>query len=124
MLDDVDKAVIEFWDANEGKIHKWYHKMKQPSDVIISASPEFFLKPIAKRLGAECVMGTLADKHTGKYEVNCHGANKVVRFREVYPDAQIDEFYSDRYSDTPLAKLAKKAVLVKGERLGEWKKFK
>lgn len=118
---NVDYAVERFWMRNKEKIHKWYLEKKQPTDVIISASPEFMLRPIAKILGVERVLGTRIDKHTGYlYSTNCHGEEKVRRFRELYPNAEIEEFYSDMYSDTPLAKLADKAYIVKGEKLKLW----
>ena len=61
------------------------------------------------------------DSRTGKYTgINCHGKEKVRRFREEYPDAVIDSFYSDSYSDTPLAEEAKEAFIVKGEELLPW----
>ena len=49
---------------------------------------------------------------------------EYLRFYEKYPNGEIEEFYSDMYCDTPLARLAKKAVMVKGEKLSPWKKFK
>jgi phosphoserine phosphatase len=52
--------------------------------------------------------------------LNCHGEEKVRRYREAFGDAPIDEFYSDSYSDTPLAKLAAKAYLVKGDKRLPW----
>ena len=52
---------------------------------------------------------------------NCHDTEKVRRFRALYPDAEIDEFYSDSLSDSPLAELAGKAFLVKKGRLSEWR---
>ena len=51
------------------------------------------------------------------------GAQDRERFREIFPDGKIGEFYSDSYSDTPLARLAEKAFLVKGDRLLPWEKF-
>ena len=42
------------------------------------------------------------------------------RFRERYPDGHVEEFYSDSYSDTPMAELAEHAYLVKGDTLREW----
>lgn len=120
-IDDLDKAVNEFWEINEKKIHKWYLEMKQPTDVIISASPEFLLEPICKKLGVECMMATRVDKKTGLFDgENCHGKEKVDRFYQQYPNGEIDEFYSDRYCDTPLAELAKEAFMVKGETLLPW----
>lgn len=122
-VSNIDYAVERFWKRKEEKIHKWYLEKKQPTDIIISASPEFMLRPIAQRLGVERVMGTKIDKHTGYlYGDNCHGSEKVRRFRELYPDANIEEFYSDMYSDSPLAKIADKAYLVKGEKLKDWDK--
>ena len=122
---NVDYAVERFWKRQEVKIHKWYLEKKQPTDVIISASPEFMLRPIAKKLGVERLMGTKVDKETGYlYSTNCHGEEKVRRFREMYPDASIEEFYSDMYSDTPLAKIADQAFLVKGEKLKPWSEKK
>ena len=37
--------------------------------------------------------------------------------REAYPETQIDRFYSDSKSDTPLAKLAQSAFLVTGDEI-------
>jgi phosphoserine phosphatase len=64
------------------------------------------------------------DIHTGKYDgLNCHGEEKVRSFHELFPEGKIDEFYSESYSDTPLARLAEKAFLVKGDSLLPWQKF-
>ena len=121
LIDDIDKAVLDFWAAHEKNIHKWYMEMKKPTDVIISASPEFLLEPICKKLGAECMMATRVDKKTGLFHgENCHGKEKVDRFYEQYPNGEIEEFYSDMYCDAPLAELAKKAFIVKGENLSPW----
>ena len=43
-----------------------------------------------------------------------------MRFREIFADAEIDKFYSDSYSDTPLAEISNKAYIVKGEELLPW----
>ena len=96
-------------------------KQKKSDDVIISASPEFLLEPIIKKLDISTLIASRVDKHTGLYDgINCHGKEKVRRFYEVFPDGKIDEFYSDSYSDTPLAEIADKAYIVKGEELSEW----
>lgn len=123
-IGDVDAAVEAFWEANFGRVKAWYCEKHRPDDVVISASPEFLIRPACERLGIRHVMGSPVDRHTGRFSgPNCHGAEKVRRFREVWPDAQIDEFFSDSYSDAPLAALAKQAWLVKGDELVEWGKF-
>ncbi|MBQ5641996.1 MAG: hypothetical protein IIV05_09365, partial [Ruminococcus sp.] len=50
----------------------------------------------------------------------CHGAEKVRRFREQFGDAVTDAFYSDSHSDDPMAKIAQKAFMVKGEECKPW----
>ncbi|MBQ7907652.1 MAG: haloacid dehalogenase-like hydrolase [Clostridia bacterium] len=120
-LDNVDEACEDFWQINQSKIHKWYMEKKQPTDIIISASPEFLLKPIAKMLGVQRLIASRVVKQSGQfYGPNCHGKEKVRRFRELYPDAHIEEFYSDMKSDRYMAALADKAYMVKGESLKEW----
>lgn len=124
-IENLDEAIEGFWQTHEKNIKSWYLEMKEPTDVIISASPEFLLEPICKKLGAECLMASRVDRKTGAFDgKNCHGQEKVTRFYERYPDGDIDEFYSDLYCDTPLARLAKRAYIVKGEHLKNWKKFK
>ena len=121
-IPDIENAVLDFWEEKRKNIKKWYLEMKEPTDVIISASPEFLLAPICKELGVGCMMATRVDNKTGLFDgENCHGKQKVTRFYALYPDAEIDKFYSDMYCDTPLALLAKEAYIVKGERLSPWK---
>ena len=56
------------------------------------------------------------EAQTGVYDgLNCHGEEKVRRMRELYPELQIAAFYSDSRSDAPLARLAQKAYMVKGD---------
>ena len=120
-VDDVDAALEKFWAINMKRVKKWYPEIQRPDDVVISASPEFLVRPACEKLGIRCIMGSPVDKNTGKYSgLNCHGAEKVVRFREVFPEGHIENFYSDSYSDTPLAELADHAWMVKDDRLTPW----
>lgn len=121
LIGDVDATLAAFWAKNFSRVKPWYYEKRRPDDVVISASPEFIVKPACDRLGVSCTMGSPVDKRTGKYSgLNCHGKEKVVRFRAVFGNAQIEEFFSDSYSDTPLAELAQKAWLVKGDELKDW----
>lgn len=118
---DTENDVILFWESHKHKIKKFYLETQKEDDVIISASPTFLLTPICKSLNIKYLMASEVDSHNGKYSgINCHGKEKVRRFYEVFPDGKIDEFYSDSYSDTPLAELAQKAFIVKKEKLSEW----
>ena len=119
---DIQKDLNDFWQRNKFKIKHFYLKNKKDDDVIISASPEFLLKPICNELGINTLIASCVDSKTGKYKgINCHGKEKVRRFYEVYgQETQVDEFYSDSCSDTPMAKIAKKAYLVKQDTLSDW----
>ena len=61
------------------------------------------------------------DKKTGKLlSKNCYGKEKVPRFLKEFKAEDVECFYSDSLSDTPLAKLAQKSFLVKKETLVPW----
>ena len=121
VLDNVDDLLEEFWNMNKSKIKDFYLKQKSKNDVIISASPNFLLDPICKQLGIKYLIASQVDKHTGKYTgINCYGEEKVRRFNELFPNLQIDNFYSDSLADTPIAKCAKQAFLVKNNELQKW----
>ena len=115
---DVDRQVADFWDKNLIRVKDWYIRQHRDDDVVISASPEFLIRPACQMLGITRVMGSRVDPHTGRFDgLNCHGREKVRRFREVYPTAIVENFYSDSRSDDPMAAIARQAWLVKGERV-------
>lgn len=118
---DVSGWVEEFWDSSQKDIMDWYPPQHQADDVVISASPEFLLLPICRRLNIRHLIASRVDPDTGFYlGENCWGPEKPRRFRIEFPDARIEEFYSDSYSDQPMADLAERSFLVKGETLTPW----
>ena len=120
-IDDVDLLLYEFWEKNMSKIKNWYTETKRDDDVIISASPEFLLEYPCKMMNIHLI-ASVVDKKTGKYDgKNCHGEEKVSRFYKEFEKGSIDKFYSDSYSDAPLAKIANESFMVKGNRIFEWK---
>ena len=122
-IGDVDAVVSRFWEKNFCRVKPFYKETRRPDDVVISASPEFLVRPACERLGIRTVMGSPVDKNTGVFSgLNCHGEEKVRRFYKVFPEGKIEDFYSDSYSDAPLARIAKRAILVKGDRLLPWNK--
>ena len=121
LIGDVDAAVEAFWRDNFSRVKPWYPPRHREDDVVISASPEFLIRPACARLGISCVIGSPVDKHTGRFlGPNCHGPEKVSRFHARLPGARLDEFFSDSHADDPLARLADRAWLVKGNKLLPW----
>ncbi len=122
---DAEQEIKNFWDKNQHKIKEYYLKQKRENDIIISASPEWIVAEMCHRLELRNIIGSNVNMHSGKYTgLNCWGAEKVEILRARIPDAEneIEEFYSDSLSDTPLAELAERAFLVEvgGEKLSPW----
>lgn len=118
---DTDEYVELFWKKHEVKIEEWYLKQQKEDDVIISASPDFLLKPICKSLGIKFLIASEVDYQTGLFlRENCYGKEKVNRFKEKFDICKIDKFYSDSKSDEPLAKVAKEAYMVKKGKIVRW----
>ena len=122
---DIDNELELFWDAHEHNILDYYKRQMSEDDIIISASPEFLLKPICERLGIKRLLASRVDKHTGKYTgENCWGAEKVSRLYDEYGISECESFYSDSFSDTPLAEIAKTAFIVRRNTLSSWNEYK
>ncbi len=120
-LKSPEDCVRAFWRAKSGRIQRWYLAQKAPTDVIISASPEFLLRPLCEQLQIGTLIATRMDARNGKiFGKNCKGDEKVRRFSECFPNAAIERFYSDSLSDAPLAKLAAQAFIVKNENPRPW----
>jgi len=119
-LDDVDRIVDEFWQEHRSGLQSWFLARKQEGDLIISASPEFLLRPIADELGLRLI-ATPMDKRTGRIiGKNCHDYEKQTRFYREYPHERVECFYSDSLSDAPMARMAERAFLVKKGALSPW----
>lgn len=118
---NAESDVIDFWTTHESKIKGWYKKQQQEDDLIISASPVFLLMPICKKLNIKHLIASEVNPKTGKYNgENCHGKEKVALFYKKFPNTKINEFYSDSYNDTPLAEIANKSYMVKGDIITNW----
>ena len=121
-LEDTEALVEAFWDRYGGLLPAWLPPLLPRGGLVISASPEFLVEGLCRRLGLES-MGTRMDIRSGRISgENCRGAEKPLRFREKYPEAEIEAFYSDSLADQPMADLAREAWLVKGDRLSPWPK--
>lgn len=133
-LKDLSGMVEKFWNKNESGIKQWYKEHckdimdgkydidgTSPNTCVISASPEFIIQPICSRLGIDYVISTHMNTTTGQViGENCHGKEKPRRLDEEINEYEIIEFYSDSYSDDPVAQLSKQSFLVQGEELIPW----
>jgi phosphoserine phosphatase len=110
--DPVREAEL-FWDRHIDRIYPWYLARRRDDDLIISASPDFLIAEACRRLGI-AHMATDMDPATGRLRgPNCWGGEKVRRYKAVYGDTPVEEFYSDSLSDLPMMALAARGYLVK-----------
>jgi phosphatidylglycerophosphatase C len=89
------------WQANGARL------------VIVTASPETIVAPIARALGAERLIGTrlafdAADRVTGAFDgPNCRGAEKVRRLKAAFgDDVALEAAYGDTDGDREMLALA------------------
>ena len=112
-MDINDSVIQKFADKHEKNICDWYLRQKRPSDVIVSASADFIITEMCRRLGVSCVASQV-DINTGRYhKPACHGKEKVKQFRAVYPDAVVEESYGNAESDQYIMNEGQHAYLVK-----------
>ena len=81
--------------------------------IIVSATPDFIIAPIARSLGANLVIGTriafdAAGRATGALDgANCRGPEKVRRLREVFgDDVRLAAAYGDSDGDAEMLAIA------------------
>lgn len=121
MVDDFDVQIERFWDKYEKKISPWYLAQKRSDDLIISASPECIIEPIAKRLGVK-YMASKYDREYGVFLNNLMYAKEKAKYITDNGFPMIENFYSDSLADTPIALCADEAHLVKnrGTTVVDW----
>lgn len=113
-LKNIDFLIKDFWDRNQHKIKSYYLAQSKEDDVIISASIDFLLEELFSRIGIKNYIATQVDKSTGEVRQICYRKNKADLFREQYPDAVVQNFYTDSKNDVAMMGLAKHTYFVKG----------
>lgn len=113
-LKDVNAEVEKFWEGRKKKILSWYKLKQKDDDVIVSSTPKFLLEPLLKEMHIRNYILTEFDV-TARRCVGLlnFGNEKLRRFKLHYDVNDIDEFYTDSLSDTPLLRVAKRAYIVK-----------
>lgn len=126
LFPDTDAFVTEFWNAHEHKIKKfWTTKKSHKNDIIISASCTFWLQPIANKYKVKDLFATNMNPNTGEVMGNnCHSQEKVKMFQKKYPNASIEEMYTDSIHDLPLIELAKSGYLIKKDKIYNYYEYK
>ena len=120
---DIDKEIELFWGKKEKKINHYFieNMKKKKKTYVISASPEFLLKPVLKQWKHVSVIASVVDKKTGLYTgKNCKGEEKIKRLDQELKNYEIEHFYSDSLHDLPLANISKQSYFVTHGSLEVW----
>ena len=114
---DLEHEAEIFWNTHYRKIKRFYFNNKKSEDIIISASPEFLLKPVCRRLNVKLIASRF-DVNTRTFIGNiCMDVEKIIRLNEAGVSNHY-EFYTDSVkTDAPVIRHSKKAFLVKGEKI-------
>ena len=113
-LIDAEKMALAFWKKDlPQNIYPWFYEVRGENDVLVSASPEFFLRPACDELGISHLIASKVDPKTGKTKgKNCTGKEKLVRFRSEFPQVIPDRSYYDKPKDLYVSNLAKRRFLI------------
>ena len=116
-----EKAIKAFWDRHEKDVYPWFFERKREA-LVISASPDFLLDELKKRIGFEGLICSVHNPKTGAIiGANCARQEKVSRFNKEIDlnEIKVVDVYSDSLkNDRPIFSLAggKCYHVVNGER--------
>ncbi|WP_288771320.1 HAD family hydrolase [uncultured Sneathia sp.] len=113
---DIENDINLFWEKEMKNIYPYFFEEikenRKDADllILISASPDFLLEPIYKKLGFDILISTKYSNFTliGK---NCKKDEKLKRLNEL-GSFDVLRFYSDSLSDLPLFNIAKKKISI------------
>ena len=110
-----------FWEEKKSLVHAnlvlEISRLKKEGIhiVVVSASPELFIKTFCLSLGVDTVLGSELKVLNNKYSllINCRGEEKLKRLKRAFPDFELIAAYSDNKDDDVLLKTAKNGCWVK-----------
>lgn len=116
---NLDSIVKDFWDKNFSKLKPWYTPRKD--DVILTASFNVIMDELFRRIGVEHCVCSIFDLERMETVYINFSENKPAKFRELFGERRVDEFYTDSPLDAPMIAVAEKAFLVKGDKISQIK---
>lgn len=117
---EFEELVNTFWDQNMKRIKPWYEPRED--DVIFTASFDITVGEACRRLGVQHLVSSTIDGNTLNVNYLNFNTNKPKRFCELYGDnVRVDEFYTDSRFDQPMIDMARRAYMVKGNKIHQVK---
>ena len=121
-IKNLEKFVEEFWKIKENKINKFFlDNVKSKKEIyVISASPEFLLRPYIAKFNNVKLIGTRISNEAKLTGENCKGKEKINRLKKEEKDFVIENFYTDSIVDLPLVEISKNAYYVHDGKVEKW----
>ena len=98
-LINTEKTVKKYWDKHQKDIYDFFKpENRDPSrkTVLISASPDFLIEEIARRMKIDYCIASPHSKKNGHLQGQvCRKAEKVRRLNEILQNVEIENVYSD-----------------------------
>lgn len=118
---DANALAVKFWKTHKQKICSFYLQNQKESDIIVSASFGFLLRPLFEELGIKRYILSEIDFDSKKVVQLCYRKNKIGLFKSRFPNERVDDVYTDSLNDKPLMSLAEGNVyLVKNGRVKKY----
>ena len=115
---DFENDPPKFWDKHMKKIKPLYSELRSDDDLIITASPDFNVEEICKRLGIKRFLASKINRETGRIEFANLRENKIKAFIENYGNEAIENFYTDSpENDAALVERANNAYVIKKNKI-------
>lgn len=119
---DIEADMRAFWDSHMHKIKPFYKEIQRADDWIVTASPDFSMREVCRRLGVRNCVSSRFDPQTCRILHFNLRERKIDAFRAASPDAKIDNVYTDSpVNDAALIEMAEHAFVVTGKRIKQIK---
>lgn len=116
-INNLDKFIKVFVNKHKKNIKDFYFKQKRKDDFIITASLDFYVKPLCRSVGIKRVVATKYDVSRGKIiGNNCKSKEKAIIVDKMF-NKKFANFYTDSKNDEPLFKYADNTYIVKKNEL-------
>ena len=111
-IDNLDIFIKKFVKKNKHKIKKFYLEQKRKDDVIITASLDFYVKPLCHSVGIKRIISTKYDLKRGRIiGKNCKSETKAEIIKRMF-NKKFNNLYTDSINDKPLFDYADNIYIV------------
>jgi len=120
-IKNLNQYLDKFVKKNKNKIKKFYLNQKRKDDFVITASLDFYVKPLCHSVGIKRIVATKYDVKSGKIiGKNCKGQEKARIISRMFENKKFAKVYTDSKNDFPLFEYATKSYIVKKNEVIEY----